>query len=70
MPGHPLGASGMLLYAMTDDGVQLNSTYHMNGKTISVRTLDLGCEFDEIAAQLDAVVEEGFGDKASHALRN
>ena len=38
--------SGMLLYAQTDDEIQPNNTYMMSGNKISVRTLDLNCEFD------------------------
>lgn len=32
----------------------------MSGNRISVRTLDLGKEFVEIAAQLDGIVREAF----------
>ncbi len=52
--------SGMLLYAGTDEDVQPNSTYLMNGNRISVRTLDLDQPFEAIRAQLDAIVEEQF----------
>ncbi len=47
--------SGMLLYAGTDDVIQPDNDYQMNGNQISVKTLDLNCEFAVIAAQLDAV---------------
>lgn len=63
LAGTPHEVSGMLLYALTDEDVQPNNTYRMSGNTISVRTLDLGCEFGEIAKQLDAVVEKGFGQR-------
>ncbi len=53
--------SGMLLYARTDETVQPDSTYQMSGNKISVRTLDLNCEFSEIAAQLDMIAKEHFG---------
>lgn len=47
--------SGMLLYAKTDDAIQPDNDYQMNGNEISVRTLDLGCNFAVIATQLDAI---------------
>lgn len=53
--------SGMLLYARTDDETWPHNTYIMSGNRISVRTLDLNCEFNIIAEQLDAIVEETFG---------
>ena len=52
--------SGMLLYAKTDESVQPNGAYLMSGNKISVRTLDLDCEFSEIAKQLDIIVKEHF----------
>lgn len=59
--GAPHEVSGMLLYARTDELVQPEHTYRMSGSKISVRTLDLNREFSEIAAQLNAIVEEHFG---------
>lgn len=47
--------SGMLLYARTDDAIQPGNQYQMSGNQISVRTLDLHCDFAVIAAQLDAI---------------
>ncbi len=52
--------SGMLLYARTEELIQPNNTYSMSGNKISVRTLDLNCEFDEIKNQLNQIVEEYF----------
>jgi 5-methylcytosine-specific restriction enzyme subunit McrC len=52
--------AGMLLYAKTDAQVQPDHVYHMSGNKISVRTLDLNCDFAEIAARLDRIVEEHF----------
>lgn len=49
--------SGMLLYARTDDAIQPGNQYQMSGNQISVRTLDLHCDFSVIAAQLDAIAE-------------
>lgn len=48
---------GMLLYAGTDEVVQPDISYQMSGNRISVRTLDLNCEFRTITEQLDQVVE-------------
>ena len=56
----PYKVSGMLLYARTDEAVQPNNSYQMSGNKISVRTLDLNQEFSEIAAQLNAIVDEHF----------
>lgn len=49
--------SGMLLYARTDDATQPDNDYQMSGNQISVKTLDLNCEFAVIVAQLDAIAE-------------
>ncbi|MCM1060408.1 MAG: 5-methylcytosine-specific restriction endonuclease system specificity protein McrC [Eubacterium sp.] len=49
--------SGMLLYAKTDETVLPNNSYMMSGNKISVRTLDLDCEFSEIAKQLNAIAD-------------
>ena len=56
----PHVVSGMLLYAKTDETLFLNQTYHMSGNKISVKTLDLDCDFEKIAEQLDAIVKEFF----------
>ncbi len=57
----PHTVSGMLLYAATDEDFQLDPhDYKMSGNAISVRTLDLNKDFSEIAAQLDAIVDENF----------
>jgi 5-methylcytosine-specific restriction enzyme subunit McrC len=47
--------AGMLLYARTDDAIQPNRDYQMSGNQISVKTLDLNCDFSQISAQLDAI---------------
>jgi len=47
--------SGMLLYAHTDDEVQPDNDYQMGANKISVKTLDLNCEFPRITAQLDEI---------------
>lgn len=48
--------AGMLLYAKTDEEKQPDGIYQMSGNRISVKTLDLNCEFAEIAKQLDQIV--------------
>ncbi len=50
--------SGMLLYAKTDEAVLPNNSYLMSGNKISVKTLDLDCEFSEIATQLNTIVDD------------
>lgn len=49
--------SGMLLYAKTDEVVLPNNEYKMGGNAISVKTLDLDCDFTEIKKQLDGIVD-------------
>ena len=56
----PHTVSGMLLYAATDEIVQPDNSYQMSGNKISVKTLDLNRDFSEIAAQLNAIVDEHF----------
>ena len=53
----PHEVSGMLLYAQTDEAIQPDNTYMMSGNKISVKTLDLNCDFSEIAAQLNAIAD-------------
>lgn len=50
--------SGMLLYAKTDEAVLPNNSYMMSGNKISVKTLDLDCEFSEIATQLNTIADD------------
>lgn len=52
--------SGMLLYAKTDEELQPDNVYQMHGNQISVKTLDLNREFDELKQQLDRIVESHF----------
>lgn len=52
--------SGMLLYAKTDEQLQPDGEYMMSGNKISVKTLDLNCEFSEIKDQLDGIVFRHF----------
>lgn len=53
----PHEVSGMLLYAKTDEVIQPDSTYMMSGNRISVKTLDLNCQFPKIVAQLNAIAD-------------
>ena len=53
----PHEVSGMLLYAQTDEAIQPDNTYMMSGNKISVKTLDLNCDFLEIAAQLNVIAD-------------
>jgi len=53
--------SGLLLYAGTDEEKQPDHTYLMSGNKISVKTLDLNCDFSEVAAQLNKIAEEHLG---------
>lgn len=60
MSDRPHEVSGMLLYAKTDEVIAPDNQYHMSGNKISVQTLDLNCDFMEIAAQLNEIVMEYF----------
>ena len=62
MADAPHEVSGMLLYAKTDETIQPENSYRMSGNRISVRTLDLGRDFSDIAAQLNAIAEAHFPD--------
>jgi 5-methylcytosine-specific restriction enzyme subunit McrC len=61
LSAEPHEVSGMLLYAKTDEAVLPNNSYMMSGNKISVKTLDLDCDFSEIANQLNKIVEQHFG---------
>ncbi len=37
-----------------------DASYMIGGNKISVKTLDLNCDFKDIAAQLDRLVEDNF----------
>ena len=54
----PHEVSGMLLYAQTDEAILPNNTYWMSGNKIAVRTLNLDCDFTEIAEQLNDIADE------------
>ena len=52
--------AGMLLYAKTDEEIYPDNEYKMSGNKVTVRTLDLNCDFEDIAVQLDAIVQKHF----------
>lgn len=54
--------SGMLLYAKTDELVLPNNEYRMGGNIISVKVLDLDCDFLEIKNQLDSIAATFLSD--------
>lgn len=57
----PHEVSGMLLYARTDEEIVPDNTYKMSGNKISVKTLDLNCDFQEIENQLNKIAFDFFG---------
>jgi len=52
--------SGLLLYAKTDDFTQPDHSYSMSGNKISVKTLDLDCDFSEVKRQLNDIALQYF----------
>ena len=58
----PHTVSGMLLYAQTDEAVQPNNTYWMSGNKITVRTLNLDCDFKVISGHLDQIAQDLLGE--------
>ncbi len=52
--------SGMLLYAKTDEVILPHNSYKMGGNKISVDTINLDCEFDEIRQQLNEIAKQHF----------
>nr|WP_318686553.1 5-methylcytosine-specific restriction endonuclease system specificity protein McrC [uncultured Acetatifactor sp.] len=50
--------SGMLLYARTEEEIQPDHAYMMSGNRISVKTLNLDCDFEEVACQLNAIADD------------
>lgn len=55
---HDGSVSGILLYAKTDEEEALDQSYSMSGNKISVKSLDLGQEFEGIKEMLDEIAEE------------
>jgi len=54
---HTGNVSGILLYARTNETVQPDNEYVIGGNKISIKTLDLNCDFKIIKAQLDEIVK-------------
>ena len=52
--------AGMLLYAKTDEEISPNCDFNICENTISVKTLDLGIDFNVIRTQLDQIVIDYF----------
>lgn len=50
------------MYAKTDEKLVPDNNYLMMGNEISVKNLDLNCNFPIIAEQLDAIVLKYFGN--------
>ncbi|MCL2388723.1 MAG: 5-methylcytosine-specific restriction endonuclease system specificity protein McrC [Defluviitaleaceae bacterium] len=50
--------SGVLLYAKTNEPITLDNTYQMSGNKISVKTLDLDQNFNNIKTQLDRIITD------------
>ncbi len=55
--------SGMLLYARTESEIQPNNSYKMSGNDIHVKTLNLNCEFREIARELNKIADDFLGEQ-------
>ena len=49
--------SGLLLYAKTGEALSPDFSYSMHGNNISVKSLDLGMDFNNIAQQLNEIAE-------------
>lgn len=54
--------AGMLLYAKTNEEIQPDQAYQMQGNQILVKTLDLNKPFNELSKQLDDIVKGYFND--------
>lgn len=53
--------AGMLVYAKTGEDITPDCVFNMGSNQIGAKTLDLNKDFNLIAAQLDAIVEQFFG---------
>lgn len=54
----PHSVTGLLLYAQTEDVIQPDNEYKMSGNKISIKTLDLNCDFQLISKQLKKLIIE------------
>ena len=60
LSSQPHEVAGMLLYAKTDEVVLPANEYKMSGNKIIVKTLDMDCDFSDIASQLDSIANSYF----------
>lgn len=60
----------MLLYAKTEEEIQLDNVYQLHGNQITVRILNLNLLFDSIADQLNRIAESYFDIKQISQLKN
>lgn len=60
LPAEAPTVAGMLLYARTDEPLLPDGDYRMSGNPISIRSLDLSCDFGCIRAQLDEIAATWF----------
>jgi 5-methylcytosine-specific restriction enzyme subunit McrC len=56
----PHSVSGMLLYAKTEDEIQPDQDFQLDGNAFSVKTLDLNKDFSSIKEQLDSFIQMYF----------
>lgn len=49
--------SGMLLYAKTDAEVIPNNSYRLSGNKITIKSLDLNVDWEELSGQLNSIAE-------------
>lgn len=54
---HDGSVSGVLLYAKTEEEEMLDQNYLIGGNKISVKSLDLGADFEYIALKLDEIAD-------------
>lgn len=62
--------SGMLIYAKTDEDFQPSNQFSMGGNKIAVESLNLNLPFTAIAAQLEKIVEDYFGEDEIKQVSN
>lgn len=58
--GQTGNVAGLLLYAKTDEEITPDMSVTISGNRISAKTLDLNCEFEEIAKQLKSISKDYF----------
>lgn len=54
--------AGLLLYAKTEEAITPDCTFNMGGNQIGAKTLDLNTDFRVIAAQLDKIAADFWGE--------